>query len=317
MPRDYNNDDIFLDHPHDILGSEDVPDEHSNDPLDLADTVARMNPYADQLQHYSMLQKAKQAALAQQAAPANTNPPTFATTGMVGNQATFSLGDTQQLVQYQGDDAHASPITITLGIAAPVPAFSTAPAGNFPLFRPYAMIQFGTKGFLATAYVDIGNGQQFTISGSAVTVTATLPNTIAYEGPPFAFPAQIQLAATLSPQTIMRTVPLTFTHYIDALIPGTLTPLSPQTLGYVPPFARRCTFAPRGVLATGPLATGVEVIFYDSSFSNVGAYYIPAGDFYLAQPFVLPGDAFAYQVQDPTPSSTDRPPGALIFELSL
>lgn len=145
-------------------------------------------------------------------------------------------GNVSRLIQvcnWGGDDAETIPITVT---AAPVQQIVNFPAGTFILApKPFAVVQFGTRGFLVKAEVDIGTGTQFTVSGSSITVQVGFEWDFGIVVPPGTeVAAQMKLAGMLSFRAIERTAPLTRTKY-------GITGNSVPAIFPVPPFAKRFT----------------------------------------------------------------------------
>jgi hypothetical protein len=297
MPRQFNNDDIWMeDNGPDILGAEEAEEHNPNEPLDLADTIARANPYADQLQHFATLKQAQAAAVAIQAPPVNTNPPSIMTSGIIGNQVSvitsFTTETRKQIVNWVGDDAHTSTIAVTLAATYPT-GFNM---GVIPATaRPYAIVQFGTTGYLATAAIDFGLGCQFNVSGSSVNITAVMPVSITN---PSDYNPPVQLAATLSFDTISRSLPITRTIYLAGV----------SEYAFIPSFA-----ADFMVYKKISNATDITVSLYDTANIVIGQYDIAAGTAQTT-PIRLPSGAYTISISGAAGVSN---PVAISFGLAL
>jgi len=176
---------------------------YTPDRFDIADATADLAVSGDSLDKKVAARRAEWQQLDQMAPFMRTNP-VSALNGTLGNQATLTIGGPDateadaraQVVLWQGDDAETTPITVTL---APVAGVNAAPYRNsatvgVPPAYPYAIVQFGTRGFLANFEVDIGQGCQFTLTASTVSVEVALEQPAA----PTANSVEAQLSAMLS-----------------------------------------------------------------------------------------------------------------------
>lgn len=235
-----------------FLGSEDDLSAVVGDELDLADTVSRLNPVADQLQHFAQMRRVKHGLLNQQAPFARTNPPSILK-GSLGNQAqlavSFSSGQVPpwspvgsqesrvaapvQLANWVGEDAETTDITITVA-----PVFFTPTRTTTIQPRPYAVIEFGTRGSLAQFEVDVGRGVQLTVTGSSATVTGGLEsptNLVVIPNPGEDF-SEFAMMGMISFKPVTHRPPLTRTRY------GASTAGGSSYRFRVPPFARSLRF---------------------------------------------------------------------------
>ncbi len=274
------------------------------DELDLAETVARENPTADQLQHFANLRGAKHSMLDAQAKFVRNNPVSVLN-GSLGNQATVYLGPQTagvvargtpvQVAQWQGDDAETVPVTISLGrVTVPVPA----KALTYATKNPYALIQFGTRSSLLQMEVDIGLGCQFTVNASMVTVT------VGEEGVVFN-PTIVEepsiLAGMLSFHPTARTQNITRTVNVAA---GT-----PPSVITIPAFAKS--------LVVEKLSSTVActISFQNNVAGSCGTFLLAAGVQQLT-PIQLPNDAVSLTItNDATP--TFNALARLIFNLGF
>jgi len=177
-----------------------------------------------------MEQQGAHDSLVQQAPFVRSNP-VSALQGTLGVQVPIFVGQQpQQTAYWQGEDAETTPVTVAFTSIVPIVNFGVTNA----LVRPYGIVQFGTRGFLASVEVDIINGAQLTIGASQVNLLVALEDTRNINsgaGLPTKFPP-IQLAGMLSFNPCVRTQNLTRTKYIDNLVdPGSITIA-------IPPFAR-------------------------------------------------------------------------------
>ena len=221
------------------------------------------------------------------APPANTNPPS-SITAILGGQAQVSANQPPiEVARWVGDDTEATNVTINVGPVSPQNTFANT---NYS-YRNYARVQFGTRGFLLPVEVDLGQGCQFTVSGSMVTVALAVdPN------PNATFNQSAQLVGMMSFRQANRTAPITRTRYID-LLTGSEDVL-------VPPFAKRVTFYVINITANATFD------FLDSQSNVAGIYTLAAGT--QSATLVLPGDCVAVQVNVSAQSSV-----RMVFELAL
>jgi hypothetical protein len=286
---------------------DDESEIYSGDELDDADRAHRqLPPGSGDLEHKALLRKMKQVAAGQVAPLSNTNPSAVFNAGVLGNQATVSPGDLQQVVNFQSDDSETTTLALVI---APVQQqvttdldFVSDPLLLGPVLgnRPYARVQFGNRGFSQFAYIDIGTGAQLTVSGSMVTVEVGLkvnPNIAT---------AAMQLAGMISSfKPIMRTSPLTFTLYADdgGVVSTNIYP--------VPPFAKRVTFIKQNI------ADVVTLKFLNFFETPPGNFEYPwstiATNAQQADPILLPNDVFAVSATN----ANGNAQGRFVFELGI
>lgn len=185
----------------------------TRDEIELADDIARWEPTADQLAHKAMLRQAK-IAKENAEAPYVSIAPASAYKSLLGNQISVSSGEIKDVARWVGSSSkEALPVTVTLGQVQPL---TDAPLEAFiptAIFRPYAVIQWGTQAFMNKAEVDIGRGVQFTLGANTVIVQVAM----APVDSTFPATATMQLDGMLSFYTITRTTPLIRTSFIDYL----------------------------------------------------------------------------------------------------
>lgn len=296
--------------------SEEEVDEYvpGTDDIEDADRAHRqLPPGSGDLEHKAALRHNRAAVLNQQAPFSNTNPPDVVN-GMQGNAAIVQPGQLIQVCNYQGDDAHCAPLTLSV---FPVQQLHIEDAGSngvgpidVPTFRPFARIRFGCKGAAAEALIDIGTGFQLTVAGSMTTIEVGLHDDVS--GTPLnQFDLQYQsmkLAGMISAfKPIVRTAPLTYTVYADA-IAGAGT-----TFYYIPPFAKSVLFVKNGV----SIATDVHLVVSSLSVNDPNAQYeidIPANA-QQTVPLLLSGNASF--VSATNAGGTADITGQFIFELDI
>lgn len=270
------------------------------DELDLAETIARENPTADQLQHFAKLRGAKHALLEKQAPFVRNNPPSILV-GALGNQIEVRAGEKKQVANWTGDDAETLPITVTLGAVGLVVG-SAEPETPFAQ-RPYAIIQYGTRSSLLTLEVDIGRGCQFTLGASMVTVQ------VCVEAGPVITPGMPELpmllSGMLSCHPVVRTQNITRTLYLEN--DGT----NVVTFMPIPAFAKSLVvYKPN----SGEYASAAALTFYDS-VGQPTFYTVVAANTQLTVPIEMPGDAVAVTFTDV--AGLQDTPSRFVFNLEL
>jgi hypothetical protein len=255
----------------DFLGSDEEILQASGDELDFAETIARINPVADQLQHFANMRNLKQAMNNAKAPAVSTNPASVLH-GSLGNQVSVTTGQRVQVVNWNGDDSETTDLTVTL---FPISRVSdvTQPIG----IRAFGIVQFGTRGSLATVEVDIGKGCQFTVSGSSITVQVAL-DTISVLPPTIT--DTVFLSGMLSFKPILRTQQITRTLYAD--LTGSFGTFQ------VPNFAKSVSLWKEDYTAA------ILMEFLDSSGATRYKYTIAAGPSVgkLFEPVPLGGDIY-------------------------
>ena len=286
------------------------------DDTDLAQQIKDAYPTADDLTHKSLLRAKKQANAAAAAPPVSTNPASstgavlggqltvYSAPGM-GNGVATPPGSPLQTANWVGDDSETCPITITLAPVQQIGALSGLYTARQPGPRPYAIIQFGTRGMLVSAQVDIGTGCQLTVSGSSCTVQVCLDGYTAGANIPLGDQVSMILAGMVSAfSPIFRTAPLTRTIYFDGAQAAAGSTI-------VPPFAKSVKFW-RNNSTSGP----VTFTFFDSGEPRY-TYTLPAttGDGvtgYMFNPIPIDGSIVSVAF-----SGADSGQSCLIFELDL
>jgi hypothetical protein len=229
--------------------------------------------------------------LDQQAPFARNNPPSVLK-GTIGGQQVVRSDDgiALQVANWPGDDPETIPVSFTF---APVEQLSQ---NGFELATraiPFGIIQFGTRGMMVKAEVDIGTGCQGTLTASAVTLQVALERFV--PGNPALETAGImKLAGMLSFNTVVRTAPLTRTKYCEDFVVGFGAVIP------VPPFAKSVFFPGTG-------AAGLVLDFKDVNQSNIYSFTIPAGG--MIEPYQLSDDIVFVGINKVT--------GPMIFNLSL
>lgn len=252
------------------------------DELDLAETVARENPTADQLQHFANLRGAKHAMLNREAKFVRNNPPSVLK-GTLGNQVALIANQRQQVAAWTGDDAETTPVTVTIASVEAQPYQTDNPGADYAPQRPYAILQFGTRSSLVTAEIDVGVGCQFTIGASMVTLQMALAIG------PVANPTVPQvprvLAGMLSFHPIVRTQDITRTIYcIDDVA-------SASAINYdIPAFAKSLKI----IRANNGLLAGL-LRFFDTNDQTICEISLLANtqDF---QSYPVPANAASFRV---------------------
>lgn len=205
--------------------------EAFGDEIDRAESVAQRMRTSDQLAFKAALRDDKWRELREIAPFVRPNPSSILR-GTFGGQQEVSSGKTEQVALWQGDDPETLPISVTL---APVEQVVTVTAiGAPPSFRPFGIVQFGTRGFMVKAEVDIGKGCQFTVSASAVSLQVAMDPVARVSGVAVQVPGTMKLTGMLSCYPIERSMVITRTRYVD-------DPAA-QSNFVVPPFAKELTF---------------------------------------------------------------------------
>lgn len=286
--------------------------EEGNDDTDLAQQIKDAYPAADDLVHKSMLRAKKHASI-NAAAPFTTTNPVSILTGTLGGQlqvftgpvvgGVVTRGSPAQTANWIGEDAETHPLTVTLAPVQQVDTGIVLPFGT----RPFGIIQFGTRGMMVKAEVDIGTGCQFTVSGSSITVQVCL------DGGGSAVPgeqASMILAGMVSAfYPIFRTTPITRTVYLDPLPSGSVT-----VNVSVPPFAKKVS-----IWRANPTLAPIGLTFFDANFNIRYTYSLPidSGNGFTGYMFnSIPLDSSIVTIAVENSGAFDAN-ASLIFELSL
>ncbi len=277
-----------------IAGEEEDDDEgeltaqYTPDTLDFANKVAQRAYNADQLDRKVITRQEQWQSLNNQAPFMRVNPPS-ALKGTLGNQLTLRSGTDPvtggvrqqdrrgQVVNWEGEDAETTPITVTL---APVSPPGGLAAGQFPPWMlPVGIIRFGTRGFSADFEVDIAQGCQFTLTAASVVVEVALNESL----PGIVEPdASFQLAGMISFGTTNRQpCPVTRTLY------GSLDTTGPTPVGdtsfNVPNFAKRFWIM---VSDASPVPPAFRLTYRSGSFTPFVRDY--AANYDQQTPFTIP-----------------------------
>ncbi len=133
-----------------------------------------------------------------------------------GGEAVYS--EAAQVALWDGEDVESTAVTVLFGPTGEPNTTTykiTAAQGSIAL-RPIGVVQFGTRGYLMTAEVDIARGCQFTVCASYVRLSVKV------SGEPVIGSANIAASATgmIAFHTSVRTAPLTCTRYWNGLAAG-------------------------------------------------------------------------------------------------
>jgi hypothetical protein len=256
----------------------------------------------DDLAREAILMGDNHAALTA-AAPFTRDNPTSATNTPLGNRVNIAINDLKEVARWVGDDAETTPVTVSAGIVQQNPNL-TFGGVFFGQLRPFARVQWGTRGYLLTADIDLGTGFQFTICASTVILQLGMN---AAAGTTTGF--TVDVAGMLSFKPCVRTAPLTRTVYIDAQAGAGAT----SAVLAVPNSAKKVTIwrsAPNnqvdvffiglgGNTTTGArrAASGVATVETDNPVT-----------------YELPGNTVAFQVQNNGAGATDI---MAVFELGI
>lgn len=274
------------------------------DELDIADTLRQQMPTSDSLAWLAALKHKKHDQL-NEAAPFVRIAPPSVLRGTLGQTVTCWTGDDllpnqlpeQQVALWQGEDSESQPITVSL---SPVTAVDRRDfTGAIPaLFRPYAIIQFGTRGMSVNFVCDIMPGTQFTVCGSNVSVQVGL---LATAGQPA---GSMDLAGMLSfGATHRMPVPVTRTLYVPASAGGAAFSAA------IPNFAKKVT------LFKQVAANNMLVVLVDSQGVSRGGVNIPAGTTFNTVPIPISGQIASITVIENAAGAYDA--CDLIFELGF
>lgn len=254
-----------------------------DDPLDVADRILSTPVVAADatgLAGKAALREEKWANQQDRAPWVRINP-VSALHGNLGGQQLVTTGENPvEVANWGGEDSEVLPVTITL---APQQQFSTtfnvssidpSPPG-MAAARPYGIVQFGSRGALVKAEIDIALGTQFTVNASTVIVQVGMDSDSGTA-------ISMKLSGMLGFYPIMRTAPLTRTRYIEGVATNAVEYVT------VPPFSKTVTF----MWSPASPAPTVGVLFYDSNFNALtvtGAATLTASQNGTAT-FVLPND---------------------------
>lgn len=287
-----------------VLGEEQVLQRVQHmDRMEAAEFIDQHLPYADDLHRKALLQRAQVSSLKDQAQFVRTNPPSLMT-GMLGNyQIVTAGGEAIQVCNFTGDDAETMPVGITIAPVEQLVAGAPEGLAN-TISRPFAIIQFGTRGFSVSFEVDIGTGRQLVVGASSVIVQVAM-DPLPAEG---AFVAgSMKLAGMLSFHPTIRVTPVTRTRYIDTVLNAKV-----QTVT-VPPFAQRVSWYAQNTAGT---TTQLEVQDINHATLYTEEVTVDAGGGGVIQNVELSSDAVFIKVHANGAGAVDIH-GRLIFDLNF
>lgn len=210
------------------VGQEDGHEIFGEDDLDRANRI--LSSHSDQLVAKSRLRQQDFDDASGVAKYVRIQPPSSLGRAL-GNQQVVNSGQLIQTVAWTGPDNETVPITVT---AWPVAQLAQVGSSTFPgpgpehHWRPYAVAQFGTRGFSVKLEVDIGLGTQFTVSGSSMTLQLGMTPQPGVGGEPNVPTAAMKLAGMISFLPVVRTAPLYRTRWVgDFVLSAALTYLIP------------------------------------------------------------------------------------------
>ncbi len=250
----------------------------------------------DDLSAATMLRGMQDAAANAQAPAVGLAPPSWSR-GLLGGNAVvpavvdFNPTPLQELVYWPGDDQETRPITIVIGLLAPLPATGS--------YRPMAHIQWGTRDGKHTVDLDVGTGIELTLIASSCYVSVGQDGGFAVgqaAGQPIPMTASIGFLATAP-----RGTPIARTAYLDIMAPATPVVI-PR-----PAFANSISALWRSNF------TDAYTITLFSATETIGTIVVAAST-QLAVPITLPNDCNSLSV---TNNGGAPGNGRLIFGLSL
>lgn len=294
-----------------------MADRMHSGPDDFDETVRARNQAmgdadGDDLAAGAILQHSAVDAVQSQAPLVSTNPPS-AITSLLGGQATLSpppIGEGPALIEvarWNGADHESENVIITLGpaqVAAPIQGSSVVDLQS----KPFARLQWGTRGFALSADIDIGNGQQFTIGASYVSLAVGMEPLVPIAGGGVRVPTGVpqKLTGMLSFGHIERHgVALTRTLQ-DNNVPG-----ASDIIFRCPPFAK-------AIIAAGISVSPVYIYPRDMMGRQLGSTSLTVAvpDSWVTTTIVLPGNTFDIQFSSGVPGSSVGS-GTLVFALGL
>jgi hypothetical protein len=267
-------------HIDDIDGDEEI--FAGNDDLDTAIDIARAMPTSDSLAHKAMLRQRKEAER-EDVSPHVAINPRSANRGTLGGQQrvfnNLSAGPlNMQVALWNADaDVECLPVTVTFGSVTPVGNTFGGDVPTSALFRPYGIIQWGTRAAAINAEVDIGLGTQLTLGASMVSLQVALESVAAA---PSGF---MDLTGMLSFHPVIRFTPVTRTKYFDA------DGIATSVTFAVPKFAKNV------VLWRATSAQGLDIDFLNSQGFVVYSFSVAAGTTMLT-PVPLTGEVYFIKV---------------------
>lgn len=234
-------------------------------------------------------------------------------TSILGNEILIEAGGAsgeRDAVYWSGEDDDARSVSVVLAnpallgdIASRVqsgwPTSSNAAAATYNIYRPYAIIRYGTRGGTATAAVDIGRGCQVTLVASAVYVRLGMDLNTAGTN----VNANMLLSAMLAFGPKASSAPVTRTRYIDSLAAaGTSTVIIPAFATQLLPLQR------------SDVSGSLELDIRDAGGTTI--QYVALAGSQVMDPIPLANDAYDILVTNaasPSPTVNIR----LVFGLNL
>lgn len=301
LESDDENDDVSIG-----MEEADVENEiFGHDDLDHAEHIEHLYRHADSLTRKAALRQHKWAGMADVAKFVRINPASVLH-GTLGGQQDVLSGQQIQVCNWSGEDAEATPVTITLAPVQQVTPFT----GGTQVIRPYGIIQFGSRGMSVKAEVDILKGCQLTVSASSVLVQVAMAPELGTSGP-----ASMKLAGMLSFFPCVRTAPVTRTRFIGIVGDATTYIAAGGTAQVdIPPFAKNVSIWRQSFGMLAPTLAGVQLDFQGADTLVEYFYTLAAGAFQM-EPIPLSDDIVTIIVTNQ--SMTDPMVARLIFELSL
>jgi hypothetical protein len=248
----------------------------------------------DDLARDVILQGTQHAELNAQAPFTRINPPSVVNNPL-GNQVQISGPDRSVglpaytdpilIARWDGNDAETTSVTAVFG---PVGSFQTSlsnPINGTPPkgIRPLGVVQFGTRGWLMTAEVDIMTGAQLSVCASTMLLFVRATGT----GGPFPCTAMISMGPCV------RTGPLTRTVYWNALAGGNATTSEIP----IPPFAKN-------VWVTRDNGQPAFTINIDNGNQNTMYSQSVAVSTLFGDPLPLTGDAEFFNIVNTSANTT-------------
>lgn len=247
--------------------------------------------HSDEFRQRLALQQQERDALGEEVRFVRNNPRTAARSAL-GNTVSVKSGTNRdnaiQVASWTGDDIDATNMTVTLALVGQQLSGSAA-----NIVRPFAVCKFGCRGVWAFAEVDIGQGCQFTVSGSSIAVSVGMDDDGATNT------ATALLTGMVSFRNVNHGNPMTRTLY-------SATAGSAKTL-QVPPFAKSVLFYNNDSTQTYTLA------FKDNAGNTAYTLSVAASAAPQTVPTPLSGDIEQITV---TPGG-GTPTVRLVFQLAL
>lgn len=254
---------------------------------------AMTEAHGDDFNRDFLLQQKEHTEL-QAAAPFIRQNPLSAVKENLGSVVNLPAGKTVEVARWTGDDIETTAVSILLG---PVDALPLA-TGVLGAFRPFAILQWGTKGFQIQAEIDIGRGTQLTINASSVVVMVGLANNTPSTN-------ILALSGMISFQPCVRTAPITRTQFYTLGAGAHTDPIA------IPAFAKSFTIWRDDALMDVSVSVddfGGTTIYTAEREANATSSETES------EKFSLPGDAAYIEVFNNGASGVNI---RIVFELAL